>query len=244
MSTSRFSACLVLALVCATSAHAYTGDFSTPAGPVSTGPINLEWGAFQSSPTPYITASIGGGFLTIAKEASPVGVASILWAIPSFTASGDFQMDVTVDVSGITPGTAPTGGVSINFGGGSSVQYGLNSASVNGGFYDFIDNVGVNNSAPGSSVMNLRVVRIGNSVSEYYGTTGGPLTMINSLTNNHLVGDATFFLSLNTGGVPTSDAASVAFSNFSVTAVPEPQTYALMLFGLAAVASVARRRQR
>ena len=41
---------------------------------------------------------------------------------------------------------------------------------------------------------------------------------------------------------PSTDAFEVA--NFSVTAIPEPETYALMLAGLGAVGFMSRRRRR
>jgi hypothetical protein len=40
-----------------------------------------------------------------------------------------------------------------------------------------------------------------------------------------------------------SNDTAMGFDNFSVTAVPEPETYALMLAGLGVVGFVARRRK-
>ena len=60
-------------------------------------------------------------------------------------------------------------------------------------------------------------------------------------TENLMAGMNTFAISIDGMGKPAKD---VVFDNAMVTAVPEPESYALMLAGLAAVTFVARRRAR
>jgi PEP-CTERM motif len=86
------------------------------------------------------------------------------------------------------------------------------------------------------------------NVLEVNGTTFSNPVLGTSLTGDRSIG---VYLTITASGTDTinsltfkSNGNAFEMDNFRVTAVPEPETYALMLAGLAAVGFMARRRER
>ena len=121
--------------------------------------------------------------------------------------------------------TFATGVSSIGFLWGSPDLYNLLTVTSSTGVQTFVANASAGN--PGATSLGFVQANGNQDFSQYVTFTG--------------VGSTTI-LALGFSNSPASNAFES--SNFSVSAVPEPETYALMLAGLGVIAFIGRRRRR
>lgn len=227
------------------SASTFVADFSGP---------TLDPNMSIQNSDPAITATVGGGSLTF-SEPSGTSTPGGAGVYPNFAVNGDFTTTLVIDYSGVTnPNSSnftTTAALSIDFG---SV-YDVNSVHMNAASQSPTDNVvfgdfvqgsvaGPFNNESFSSPVEFSVTRVGDTVTQYYGSVGGPLSMLYSVTDPNFTEPAHFYFGLNDFG--GSDLAqSVTFQSFTInSATPLPGTLPLFASGLGALGLLGWRKKK
>ncbi|TFW29081.1 PEP-CTERM sorting domain-containing protein [Duganella callida] len=185
---------------------------------------------------PWIVQS-GDGYLLLAKTASLPGqpFADGPHVQTNFGTVGDFVATVTTD-------SAYNGGGGAGFfmdsqSGYTGIGFGTNWVSDSAGD-GYVAN-GYHASA--TSQLTLQIKRVGDTLTKSYKLAGqSDFTLISSLTDSATVPGWVIFDLTNYSDVP----GAVMFTSFSIAAVPEPQTWAMLAGGLAALGVLRRRQQR
>lgn len=164
---------------------------------------------------------------------------------------GDFTFRATVDITGLDQQPGPAfmnAGPYLSFASGATVLVGPwkdgAGASLNGG-YTSPGYVGATVYTLASQQIDIVYERRGNTITEWAGVAGsGNLQPLLTVTGTEFSGPAyaNFFLYVRQPGAFSQ--GTVAFTNVSVTPVPEPASLALWAVGAAALARVLRQRQK
>ncbi len=231
----------LLASSYATAGTTYVADFN---GPSLDPDLALQTIKNRSSPAatvvpgvslPWI-AGIDSGYLSLAKTFTLPGHASddIPMAYTTFATTGDFVATVTTDSS--YDGAGYGGLFFYNNNGFTGIRVDTNAVSTDG--------LGIFNpayvSTPAGAVVTLRIARHNDTLTRSYKPDGASnFIVLSSITNPLLLGDAYFDMSVYSNQMY---ATALLFQHLTITQVPEPQTFAMLLAGLAVIGRRTRRR--
>jgi hypothetical protein len=233
---------LVLLMSLQARAADYTADFNSTTLDPGSQVHSFEQGVWQPGVVAPWSLTTGNGYLSIAKSVSEAGnpypdgphVQTLVGII------GDFVATVTADSRG--NGSGGAGFFFDSAYGFSGISFGTNWLGDSAG--DGYLNSGFNTVS--TPVVTLQIQRIGDTLTKSYQLDGqAGFTTFSTLSDANVPGWAWFDL---TNYSDQLDATEVLFSNFSVvqlnvSAVPEPQAYAMLLAGLALVGVLSRRRR-
>lgn len=228
----------MLATLQARADTAYTADFSTVALDPHLGTNMLKNGVWSPGVVlPWIVGT-GDGYLLLAKIATLPGQQfdDGPHVQTQFGTTGDFIATVTADSS--YNGAGGAGFFMDSAYGYTGISFGTNWLNDAAG-----DGYASNGySAVSTALVTLQIKRVGDTLTKSYKLDGqSGFTQISSLTANNVPGWAIFDLTNY-----SSQPGAVMFTSFNIqplAAVPEPETWAMLLGGLALVGVQARRRK-
>jgi hypothetical protein len=225
----------MLATLQARADTAYTADFSTAALDPGLGASMFKDGVWSPGVVLPWIVSTGNGYLLLAKTASLPGqpFADGPHVQTQVGTSGDFIATVTANSAYNSAGGA--GFFMDTQAGYTGISFGTNWLNDSAG-----DGYASNGfSAESTLLLTLQIKRVGDTLTKSYKLDGqSGFTQISSLTADTVPGWAIFDLT-NYSEQP----GAVMFTSFSVTAVPEPETWTMLLGGLALAGLQARRRR-
>ena len=214
----------------------YVADFSTPT--LDPGLVSgmIKGGQFTPGVVLPWIVSTGTGTLVLAKTFTLPGNQYIDGPHINMTTgmTGDFIATATADSSYNGAG-----------GGGFFMDSAYGYTGFSFGTNWLHDTAGINFASTGyaadvTPLVTLQIARHGDTLTKSYKLDGqSGFTVISALTNPGVAGWANFDMT-NYGG--DTAATAVQFTSFSVQAVPEPASYAMLLGGLGLVGWLARRR--
>ena len=231
----------LLASSYATASTTYVADFNGPSLDPGLALQTIK-NRSSSAPTtvpgvslPWI-AGIDNGYLSLAKTFTLPGHGSddIPMAYTTFATTGDFVATVTTDSS--YDGAGYGGFFFYNNNGFTGLRVDTNAVSNEG--------VPIFNpayvSTPTGAVVTLRIARHNDTLTSSYKPDGASdFIVLSSVTSSLVLGDAYFDMSVYSDQMY---ATALLFQHLTITQVPEPETFAMLLGGLAVIGRLARRR--
>lgn len=155
------------------------------------------------------------------------------------------QQDAFLDLSSVNlkivgqAGETNGATVQVSFAGAANALYNLDSA-VSGGYLGLGMSVSRGSNVVGEYFWDVQQSGLQSVNFSFAGTVGEQLTFSSFMLTGAMLENASFVQS-NTPYALADTGASLN-GNFTIAAVPEPETYALLLAGLGLVGAVARRR--
>jgi hypothetical protein len=215
-------------------------------------------GTVSLSGSRQLTQSLGNGSLTqgySADAALSFSTASTYLAMTlsqtlAANASGalsvsSHQQDAFLDLSSINLKIVGQGGeangsaVQVSFAGAANALYNVESV-VSGGYLGLGMSVSRGNTVVGEYFWDVQQSGLQPVNFSFTGTVGEQLTFSSFMLTGAMLENASF-VQANTP-YALVDASATLNGNFTIAAVPEPESYAMLLAGLGLVGAVARRR--
>ncbi|WP_295993945.1 hypothetical protein [Rugamonas sp.] len=186
--------------------------------------------------SPPWSASTGSGYLALAKAATDAAQPSNDIAVVSttFATGGDFIATAVADFS--LNGAGRAGFFFFNNVGFTGMDFHGGELNQDGGGVFPPDGFAFTATA---TMTTLQLRRQGDTLSASYRPDGGAaFIQLFSITSSQIAGDAYFEV---TNFANVSDAAEVRYASLTISSVPEPVGYGMLLGGLALLGLAARR---
>lgn len=240
MTTRLLHAICGLAMLATASVKAdtsYTADFTSPTLDPGLRVSMLQEGVWTPGVFAPWSVGTGDGYLSLFKGPTPGNSEQDGPHVQTnFGTTGDFIATVTTD-STFNGNNGAGFFLDIN-GGYTGISFGtgwLNDAAGNG----FTANGYWTEATP---LLTLQIKRAGSTLTKSYKLDGqSDFTIFSTLSSDLVLGTAIFDLTNYGHDV---NPTGVLFNSFTITPVPEPGTYAMLLMGLASVGLMACRRNR